>query len=63
MIRYLLLEDISCGRTCLSGVHVFQDDMSNGSIYLSYLRVCLIGGHVLQADMSYMSTCFTGWQI
>ena len=44
---------MSYGRTCVSGVHVFQDDMS-------YWSICLKGGHALLEEMSYGRSCIGG---
>ena len=49
MPGYVLLEDMSHGRTYFSGGHIFQDNMSYGS--MSY------GRHALWEDMSFMSSC------
>ena len=47
MEGYILLEDMSYRRKCLTGGHVL-------------LEVCLKGRHVLEEDMSYRRTCLTG---
>ena len=44
------------GRTCVSGVHIFQDDMS-------YESICLKGGHTLLEEMSYERLCIGGVHI
>ena len=38
--KIVLRKNLSYGRTCFSGVHIFQDDMS-------YESICLKGGHAL----------------
>ena len=59
--KIVLSKDMSYGWTYSSGVHIFQDDMSYGSICLMEVmlcrRKCLVGGHVLVECM------FSGWDI
>ena len=44
---------IVLGSTCLSGVHVFEDDMYYGNN-------CLKGGHALYENIYYGKACLAG---
>ena len=51
--KIVLRKNMSYGRTCLSGLHVSQDDMH-------YDSICLEGGHALLQEMSYGRSCIGG---
>ena len=42
---HALLEQMSCGRSCVDGVHVFR---------MAYLIMC----YILLVEISYWMTCF-----